>query len=557
MRLQTTPSALVLLATMGVGAAPSLADTIHVPGDAPTIQQGIDRAVDGDVVLVASGTWTGVGNRNLQFAGRRITVRSEGGAGACTIDCQWLDRAFLLSGLETLDTRIEGFTVTHATSRGNSAAGGAIYGPGASALTIAGCAFETNGLSINGRGGAIWMGGGMVITDTSFSQCFVSDRFALGGAICAVGPVTLQRCSFTANENIEGRGGVIAAYGPLLVEDCEFVGNTGGYGGAIYVQDATLEVRRSGFTGNTAPALSNAPSLGGAVAVLAGSASLEGCAFDGNHAKGGGALYGSAAAWALRDCDFVNNSATTSGGGALLGADLTAINCLFRGNSSTAPGGAIVLGGGASGVTNCTLADNSTASPVGGGGIELRAAAVTLVSNGVLWANTADQLSTQSAQILVESGADLSIGYTCVEGLDGSLGGVGNTGADPMFVSAGAADYRLQPGSPCIDAADNGALPPDVLIDLDGLPRFLDDPNTPDSGQSGNGHAEVVDMGAYEFQPSPCAADFNGDGAVNTLDVLAFLHAWNAHDPRADFNGDGSINTIDVLAFLNAWAAGC
>lgn len=54
-----------------------------------------------------------------------------------------------------------------------------------------------------------------------------------------------------------------------------------------------------------------------------------------------------------------------------------------------------------------------------------------------------------------------------------------------------------------------------------------------------------------------CDADFDGDGTVNTLDVLAFLNAWTSADESADFNGDGSINTLDVLAFLNAWAAGC
>jgi hypothetical protein len=55
----------------------------------------------------------------------------------------------------------------------------------------------------------------------------------------------------------------------------------------------------------------------------------------------------------------------------------------------------------------------------------------------------------------------------------------------------------------------------------------------------------------------PCRADFNSDGQVNTLDVLAFLNAWGAGDPSADFNGDGSVNTLDVLAFLNAWSSGC
>ncbi|HRQ73175.1 MAG TPA: GC-type dockerin domain-anchored protein [Phycisphaerales bacterium] len=54
-----------------------------------------------------------------------------------------------------------------------------------------------------------------------------------------------------------------------------------------------------------------------------------------------------------------------------------------------------------------------------------------------------------------------------------------------------------------------------------------------------------------------CAADFNGDTVVNTLDVLAFLNAYSAGDPRADFNGDTVVNTLDVLAFLNAYAGGC
>ncbi|MCC7387471.1 MAG: hypothetical protein IT431_01755 [Phycisphaerales bacterium] len=57
--------------------------------------------------------------------------------------------------------------------------------------------------------------------------------------------------------------------------------------------------------------------------------------------------------------------------------------------------------------------------------------------------------------------------------------------------------------------------------------------------------------------PPPCVADFNDDGAVNTLDVLAFLNAWVSGDGSADINGDGDVNTLDVLAFLNLWNAGC
>ncbi|MBK7405920.1 MAG: fibronectin type III domain-containing protein [Phycisphaerales bacterium] len=56
---------------------------------------------------------------------------------------------------------------------------------------------------------------------------------------------------------------------------------------------------------------------------------------------------------------------------------------------------------------------------------------------------------------------------------------------------------------------------------------------------------------------NPCTADFNGDGDVNTQDVLAFLNAWVGHENSADINGDGSVNTQDVIAYLNLWAAGC
>ena len=66
-----------------------------------------------------------------------------------------------------------------------------------------------------------------------------------------------------------------------------------------------------------------------------------------------------------------------------------------------------------------------------------------------------------------------------------------------------------------------------------------------------------VDADGIVFTASPCPPDFNGDGAVNTQDFIAFLNAWVAHDPRADWNGDGTVNTQDFIAFLNEWVAGC
>ncbi len=54
-----------------------------------------------------------------------------------------------------------------------------------------------------------------------------------------------------------------------------------------------------------------------------------------------------------------------------------------------------------------------------------------------------------------------------------------------------------------------------------------------------------------------CLADFDGNGTVDTLDVLMFLAAWSLGEPDADFNDDGLIDTRDVILFLGVWVAGC
>jgi hypothetical protein len=50
-----------------------------------------------------------------------------------------------------------------------------------------------------------------------------------------------------------------------------------------------------------------------------------------------------------------------------------------------------------------------------------------------------------------------------------------------------------------------------------------------------------------------CPWDFNGDGLVNTTDLLFLLGAWGT--PDGDTNGDGTTNTTDLLALLANWGA--
>ena len=59
------------------------------------------------------------------------------------------------------------------------------------------------------------------------------------------------------------------------------------------------------------------------------------------------------------------------------------------------------------------------------------------------------------------------------------------------------------------------------------------------------------------FDIDDCRVDINGDGSVNTQDVLRFLNLWVAEDEAADWDGSGGVDTRDFLAFLNEWVVGC
>ncbi|KAA3637457.1 MAG: DUF5123 domain-containing protein [Calditrichaeota bacterium] len=93
--------------------------TIHlVPSQYSTIQAGIDAALEGDTVLVAPGTYTGTGNRDLTFNGVNIVLLSEKGADSTIVDVQAdsLDQhtAIYLNNGEDTSSVIDGFTFTNA-----------------------------------------------------------------------------------------------------------------------------------------------------------------------------------------------------------------------------------------------------------------------------------------------------------------------------------------------------------------------------------------------------------------------------------------------------------
>ena len=109
------------------------------------------------------------------------------------------------------------------------------------------------------------------------------------------------------------------------------------------------------------------------------------------------------------------------------------------------------------------------------------------LTNCILWGD--------SPQEIFSSSGTPSVTYCDVQG---GWPGQGNINADPRLMFVPGGNLRLRHGSPCIDAGNNSAVPPGITTDLDGNPRFVDDPATPDTG---SGSPPIVDMGAYEYQP--------------------------------------------------------
>jgi hypothetical protein len=58
------------------------AATVNVPAQQTSIQDGINAAASGDIVLVAPGTYF----ENINFNGKAITVTSSGGPAVTKID---------------------------------------------------------------------------------------------------------------------------------------------------------------------------------------------------------------------------------------------------------------------------------------------------------------------------------------------------------------------------------------------------------------------------------------------------------------------------------------
>lgn len=245
-------------------------------------------------------------------------------------------------------------------------------------------------------------------------------------------------------------------------------------------------------------------------------------------------------------CVFRNNSAARAGALEFFGGSQPKVyNCLFVGNQSTGAGGggAIWLGSSSNGTfRNITVTGNSATSLAGG---VLNTGGTSTFINCIVWGNTGPGSVADNG--IRNQGGSSTITYSNVQGL---LVGTGNLNVDPKFENPASGNYRLSLASPLIDAGNNAGVPAGVVLDLDGLARFADEPSVVDTGA---GTAPIVDMGAFERQAPVvlCPADLDGDGIVGPADLATLLGAWGGS--AADLDGDGVVGPSDLAILLGAW----
>jgi len=481
--------------------------TIHVPGDYPTIQDAIDAAYHCDTVQVADGTWTGPGNKNLDFKGKWITVTSENGPENCIIDCEYDGRGFYFHSGETKESVVSGFTITKGRVIGS---GGGIYCFYSSSPTIENNIIIGNLASDHGSGIYCKDSSGTIQYNTITGNSALS-----GGGIYCWGSTAIQNNEIIGNFASNSGGGIKCQDSPAIINNI-VAENSAYYGGGICCSGSTIQnntitqnsaqsgggIECSGSTIQNNTITENSGGEGGGI--RCSGSTIQNNTITENSAQFGGGICGGLDL-TIQDNEITGNLATSNGGGIYCFGSTMIQNNEIIGNSTSSGGGIYCSHDSSSTIINNTIEGNLASDR--GGGIYCSVNSFLMVLNTILWADSPDE-------IYVDPTSEIDITYSDIQG---GWPGEGNIDAGPLFVDG----YHLSDYSPCIGA---GIMTLDVPTeDFEGDPR----PNPPDSNP---------DIGADEnplAEPIPCDI-----GLVCKTDKPIY-NPWESVQVLADVDNPG------------------
>jgi Secretion system C-terminal sorting domain len=529
--------------------------SINVPSEVETIQQAIEEAVDGDVIIVSPGTYY----ENINFLGKAIvigsmyyTTQDTSYVSQTVIDGGQSGRVVTFDSGEDTNSVLSGFTITH----GESSSGGGIYCDNNTSPTLenlkvidnqanngGGLYFGTNSSanltstlirdnnSSNSGGGAYMYYCNLIMEDivVESNEC-ESDG---GGISCISSDLTMENVSVINNtaSEIYSNGGGISNYWESVIsmDSCLIDGNYAGHGGGIHCYEMSSLNMQNTVIGNNE-----------------------------SKTSGGGIYYSSGSELTIENSEIVNNSAGYKGGGLCLGSDnMILTNVLIAGNTAEADGGGIYLSSWSEVIfINTTIAGNA-ANGDGGGIFSNYGDNDTKLINSVMWNNYPQTIYLDG--LSASHQCEISMAYSNIEGGYGAIEYSdidnviinwleGNIDEDPGFVDENIGNYQLLSSSPCIDSGtayfEYEGL---VLIDL-----------TADEYEGIS-----PDMGAFEFNGLRYG-DINNDYVTDSYDASLLLMYVVGIDPleddpipweywrmeRADVDLNSEIDALDAAFIL-------
>lgn len=247
----------IMTGTVDMGGDERAPVAFIVPDDMPAIQDAIDAANDGDVIVVKPGTYV----ENIDFTGKAIVLRSSGGAEATVIDGTQSGSVVTFSSGEGANSVIEGFRLFNGTGTkgmwNNTYLGGGIYCNGASptirnnmiencTAMMGGGIFCRNGSPRIARntiaGNSVFKGGGIYLCDFSNplvvnNMIFGNDAYGHGGGICCwnnSAPMITNNTLYK-NSAYDGGGLYLAVSCTPRVTNSILWGNKGVDGRAVWI----------------------------------------------------------------------------------------------------------------------------------------------------------------------------------------------------------------------------------------------------------------------------------------------------------------------------------